>query len=858
MGPAAKKAMMARMATKEGRSKNAERQEQRQARSDELDAKRIAKAAKAKEVADKQKEKEKVKEQDAAASADEKNVKSKAKGLESQMKIEERRKEQVYKKKTEKKQELRGKAYAANQKQMLKHMRMTSRTKNALAKIQKKAKKKLQKSYQSGSKKNSSAQLARMRYTYTSARPSIRSKMKAVYSSQSHLSKLLPKIQMKRPAVKPFVPESESPDVPTPQKTYTSSYSSSEAAYGSYSSASYSSGKSSYSSAKQGGATYTSTKQSSMYSSGGQISYSSSAPYASSSNPYASAEYASASHSYASASKQYASASSYASKTEPREWRGERVMKVQLKVYSSSKMERPTLPKGSQMAFIMKQLAKEEVIDREVKLQAKKTEIQTNKQEYKHSAEKVLEKRKQMEQFESAVYTAKTPEEAEKEQAKLAMAKAAALEAEIKEVGKRATINYLDRSVQRTEAKVAAAERKLTIRLSTYTASVVAGSGSGSGGVNRSGSGRSSGSGSGNGVRSQGNSGGSSAPHGNTTSSDGGDVENKGSGSGSGSGMSGPSKREHRGPKAALTPKVTSWVSKGSGHASGDQHAKSVPGNATGSTSRVQAGGKIVVDTKQVSQESAGSGKRIPTQAQKEGKGSLMTHANGSGATTQSAPSKSALPQHLPVDDSTGQPPKSTNSYVSASSSGSAKQATSSASSATPHRGEKVSPPPPPQAKPMTQARIAQIIAKNGVHYNGSKLKVDRGCENNPEWDSMCPHLSEHCGKSMVTRMKCRKTCGACKEKFKVEEPSDEVDKVASRRKAAAHFAEKIAKARAASAAKKKMKEKHAAAAKVQLNVDKTIIASRKRVLDAKKELDAINAEGKSRTSKANRGRGLM
>merc|ERR1712070_763860 len=139
-------------------------------------------------------------------------------------------------------------------------------------------------------------------------------------------------------------------------------------------------------------------------------------------------------------------------------------------------------------------------------------------------------------------------------------------------------------------------------------------------------------------------------------------------------------------------------------------------------------------------------------------------------------------------------------------------------------------------------------------HYSGSKLKVDRGCANNPEWDSMCPHLSEHCGKSMVTRMKCRKTCGACKEKFKVEEPSDEVDKAASRRKAAAHFAEKIAKAKAASAAKKKMKEKHAAAAKVQLNVDKTIIASRKRVLDAKKELDAINAEGKSKTKKVKGG----
>jgi len=51
--------------------------------------------------------------------------------------------------------------------------------------------------------------------------------------------------------------------------------------------------------------------------------------------------------------------------------------------------------------------------------------------------------------------------------------------------------------------------------------------------------------------------------------------------------------------------------------------------------------------------------------------------------------------------------------------------------------------------------------------------KRDYNCKNNAKWDKHCEHLSKHCGTSLVTRMKCKHTCGSCKEKFPVSEPKD-------------------------------------------------------------------------------------
>jgi len=53
--------------------------------------------------------------------------------------------------------------------------------------------------------------------------------------------------------------------------------------------------------------------------------------------------------------------------------------------------------------------------------------------------------------------------------------------------------------------------------------------------------------------------------------------------------------------------------------------------------------------------------------------------------------------------------------------------------------------------------------------------KRDYNCKNNAKWGSHCEHLSDHCGTSLVLRMKCKKTCGSCKEKFPVNEPKDKL-----------------------------------------------------------------------------------
>lgn len=48
-------------------------------------------------------------------------------------------------------------------------------------------------------------------------------------------------------------------------------------------------------------------------------------------------------------------------------------------------------------------------------------------------------------------------------------------------------------------------------------------------------------------------------------------------------------------------------------------------------------------------------------------------------------------------------------------------------------------------------------------------------CANNKAWADSCEDLKEHCDVSVVTRMKCRKSCGSCNQQFPVDEPTDKV-----------------------------------------------------------------------------------
>jgi len=52
--------------------------------------------------------------------------------------------------------------------------------------------------------------------------------------------------------------------------------------------------------------------------------------------------------------------------------------------------------------------------------------------------------------------------------------------------------------------------------------------------------------------------------------------------------------------------------------------------------------------------------------------------------------------------------------------------------------------------------------------------KAERyNCEDTPAWAKMCPLLTDQCH-HVVMRMKCRKTCGSCHEKFNLPEPKDD------------------------------------------------------------------------------------
>jgi len=622
---------------------------------------------------------------------------------------------------------------------LLEKMEMTSRTKNALANIQKKAMKKLQKSYASGSKKAASFNLAKQPFTYTSARPSVNTKMKQALSRDSPAKKLAPYVSTYAPVVQKFVPE------PEPQETYASSklgpYASGKAAYAS-GKAAYTSGKAAYASGK---AAYASGKA--AYSSAKKTAYSSTKP------------------AYSSAKK-----TAYVSSAVPNIQKHALEMKKQNKAYTSAKVKRPTLPKGSRMSFVMKQLAKEDAINRKAKLAAKNEELALTKQAYIKAAKKVKEKAADMAKFESAVFTAKTPEQAAKFQAELAEAKAEARSAEMKEVEHRGTVNIEDRSVQRAEAKAVQAEKKLAIQEQAYTAALIR--------------------------------------------------PGRGSGSGSGSGKLAKTKQGGAGSASLQLKRNTTASIKPS---------KTVPKVSPSKNNTLLRPAAPEVNASRPSDTT-----ELPLPATPEVNTSAPITFNKTSVQNSTCDDACEAEKKVKQDQEAVKKiaalpkPNTTNVTV-------------------PMNITKPPPSKPTPQKPLISNKAAQDLIKKFA-IRAPNTKIDRSCENNPKWESICTHLSEHCATSLVTRMKCKKTCGSCKEVFPIAEPSDAIDRTASKQKADAASAKSKAD-EAAAAAKLAEKSKQSKLAAEKKAEDADILKKEKAVAEAQKAVKGEDGPPKAQVT---------
>jgi len=90
------------------------------------------------------------------------------------------------------------------------------------------------------------------------------------------------------------------------------------------------------------------------------------------------------------------------------------------------------------------------------------------------------------------------------------------------------------------------------------------------------------------------------------------------------------------------------------------------------------------------------------------------------------------------------------------------------------HPKETSAPTPEPSVPPTFDEESDEKVQKSMNKHLTADYKKDHDCDNKPNWDSDCPHLVGNCGTSLVVRMKCRKTCGSCKQTFEgIPEPKD-------------------------------------------------------------------------------------